>query len=121
MKEKLRVWWIPQVGLSDTFYIPVKSVEEGKKVMDILVAYDAFQLQNNIKPDYCNTGGLQVYNPEVADYEDWYLETEDDYFEDVDEYCEKCNSAKELEEFNHELFKQVNQINLNKFKEIQEY
>ena len=48
MKEKLRVWWIPQVGLSDAFYIPVKSVEEGKKVMDILAAYDAFQLQNNI-------------------------------------------------------------------------
>ena len=38
MKEKLRVWWIPQVGLSDAFYIPVKSVEEGKKVMDILAA-----------------------------------------------------------------------------------
>lgn len=34
MKEKLRVWWNPQVGSScDTFYVPVKSVEEGKKVM----------------------------------------------------------------------------------------
>lgn len=32
MDNKLRVWWIPQVSLScDTFYIPVQSVEEGKK------------------------------------------------------------------------------------------
>lgn len=107
MKEKLRVWWIPQVGLSDTFYIPVKSVEEGKKVMDILVAYDAFQLQNNIKPDYCNTGGLQVYNPEVADYEDWYLETEDDYFDNINDYCEQCERAEELTEFNQTLFEQI--------------
>ena len=77
--NKLRVWWIPQVGAgSEAFYVPVQSVEEGKRVMDMLATYDAYQLQNKIKPDYCNTGGLQIYNPEVADYEDWYLETEDD-------------------------------------------
>ena len=49
LNNKLRVWWIPQVGSSNRFYIPVKSVEEGKKVMDLLAAYDMFQLQNNIK------------------------------------------------------------------------
>lgn len=108
MKEKLRVWWNPQVGSScDTFYIPVESVEEGKKVMDLLAAYDMFQLQNNIKPDFCNTGGLQVYNPEIADYEDWYLETDDDYFDNVDDYCEQCEKAEELTEFNQALFEQI--------------
>lgn len=56
--SKLRVWWIPQVGNCDTFYVSVKSVEDGKRLFDILAAYDAFQLQNNVKPDYCNTGGL---------------------------------------------------------------
>lgn len=108
MKEKLRVWWNPQVGSScDTFYVPVKSVEEGKKVMDLLAAYDMFQLQNNIKPDFCNTGGLQVYNPEIADYEDWYLETGDDYFDNIDDYCEQCERAEELTEFNQTLFEQI--------------
>lgn len=106
MKEKLRVWWIPQVGSScDTFYIPVKSVEEGKKVMDLLAAYDMFQLQNNIKPDFCNTGGLQMFVD--GEWEDWHLETEDDYFEDIDEYCEQCDRSEELEEFNRALFKQI--------------
>lgn len=46
--SKLRVWWIPQVGVSKTFYIPVESPEEGKKVMDMLAAYDMFQLQENL-------------------------------------------------------------------------
>ena len=78
--SKLRVWWISQVGaISEAFYVPVQSVEEGKKVLDMLAAYDAFQLQNRIKPDYSNAGGLQIYNPEIADYEDWYLETEKNY------------------------------------------
>lgn len=108
MEQKLRVWWIPQVGVdSEAFYVPVQSVEEGKRVMDILAAYDAYQLQNRIKPDYSNVGGLQVYNPETADYEDWYLETEDDYFDDVDEYIESTDKANELEEFTQELFKQI--------------
>ena len=32
MRDKLRVWWIPQVGsTSKPFYVPVQSVEEGKK------------------------------------------------------------------------------------------
>lgn len=44
--SKLRVWWIPQVGMEQTFYIPVNSVEEGKKMIDVLAAYDAFQYQN---------------------------------------------------------------------------
>ena len=30
MNKKLRVWWIPQVPM-EAFYIPVESVEEGKK------------------------------------------------------------------------------------------
>lgn len=30
--SKLRVWWIPQVGADGgAFYIPVNTVEEGKK------------------------------------------------------------------------------------------
>lgn len=108
MNNKLRVWWNPQVGSCDIFYIPVQSVEEGKKVMDLLAAYDMFQLQNNIKPDFCNTGGLEMYVD--GEWEDWFLETEDNYFDSVDEYCEECEQcerAEELEEFSKCLFEQI--------------
>ena len=105
---KMRVWWIPQAGeTNEPFYIPVHNVEEARKILDILGAYDAYQLQNNIKPDYCNVGGLEVYNEETEDWEDWYIETENDYFDDVDEYIDSLDNAKEFQEFTEELYKQI--------------
>lgn len=90
--SKLRVWWVPQVGVSQAFYVPVSTPEEGKKVMDMLAAYDGFQLQNRIKPDYVNTGGLQMWNEEEQEWCDWYIETDDYYFDEfADEfYCIEC-------------------------------
>ena len=76
---KLRVWWIPQVP-GKPFHVPVDSVHEGVKVMDILANYDAFQLAQNIKPDYCNAGGLMMFDPEDStdgpdgSWCDWYDE-----------------------------------------------
>ena len=114
MNNKLRVWWMPQIPMK-SFYIPVNSVEEGKKVLDMLAAYDLFQLQNNVKPDFCNTGGLQILDEEENDWCDWYLETEDDYYESVDDYCEsdECEMKEELEEFNEVLFGQIYYSNLD--------
>ena len=106
MNKKLRVWWIPQIPMG-AFYMPVESVEDGKKVLDILAAYHAFKLQNNVKPDYTNVGGLQMFDEEEGEWNDWYLETEDDYFDDVDDYCEQCERAEELTEFNRTLFEQI--------------
>ena len=67
MKEgQLRVWWIPQVP-GEPFHVDVASVEEGVKIMDVLAEYDKFQYDNNIKPDYCNTGGLQMWNADMVE------------------------------------------------------
>lgn len=104
--SKLRVWWMPQLG-KEIFYVPVGTVEEGKKVMDILAAYDAFQLQNIVKPDYVNAGGIEMWNEEDKEWNDWYMETEDDFFDNVDDYCEQCENAEELNKFNKELFEQI--------------
>ena len=57
---KLQVWWIPQVPMA-AFYVPVKSVAMGVKIMTVLANYDRFQYENNIKPDYSNAGGLQIW------------------------------------------------------------
>lgn len=59
--EKFRVWWIPQIP-GEPFHVEVSSVEEGVKIMDVLAQYDLFQLAQNIKPDYSNTGGLEVFD-----------------------------------------------------------
>lgn len=101
--KKLRVWHIPQVP-GKQFYVYVDTIEEGKKVMDILAAYDLFQLENRIKPDFTNVQGLQMYEESENDWIDWDMETEDDYFDDVNDYLA---DNEELNEFSETLFSQL--------------
>ena len=60
-EKELRVWWIPQVPMQ-SFYVNIDSVSEGVKIMEVLAEYDRFQFENNIKPDYSNVGGLQMFD-----------------------------------------------------------
>lgn len=81
MKRKagdLQVWWVPQVPMN-AFEVDVSSVQEAVKVMDVLADYDMFQYENNIKPDYCNAGGLRRWCNDcdgegTPGWEDWYDE-----------------------------------------------
>jgi hypothetical protein len=82
--SKLRVWWIPQVPMRP-FHVEVADIKEAKKMLDVLARYDAFQLENNIKPDYCNTGGLECF--EDGEWCNWY--SEDGYgIDEVNEFGE---------------------------------
>lgn len=67
----LRVWWIPQVPMK-AFTVPVDSLDEGRKLCDVLADYDRFQYENNVKPDYVNMGGIQVYEPDGDGGMDWF-------------------------------------------------
>lgn len=74
MKPKhgdLRIWWIPQVPMK-AFNMPVKNLVEARLLLDTLAYYDLFQLENNVKPDYSNAGGLSVYDDiSEHDWIDW--------------------------------------------------
>ena len=105
--NKFRVWWCPQVPMK-SFYIPVESPEEGAKVMDLLAAYDCFQYNNNVKPDYANCGGLQYFCEEDGEWEDWYYEDGEVYYDNLDEYIEEQSDRRfEIVAFAEALFKQV--------------
>lgn len=67
----LKVWWIPQIP-GRPFERPVRNLQEAKLLVETLADYDAFQFKNNIKPDYCNAGGLMVYMGD--EWSDWYDE-----------------------------------------------
>ena len=75
----LQVWWIPQVPMK-AFTLPVKDVTEAILVLDTLAKYDLFQYHNNIKPDYSNAGGLNIF--EDGEWIEWYDEKEDEYIND---------------------------------------
>lgn len=80
----MRVWWIPQVPMK-AFYVPVSSIKEAKKILDVLGKYDAFQFENNVKPDYSNVGGLEIYEHNFDGEIDGWCEWYDDDGDGIDE------------------------------------
>lgn len=75
----LKVWWIPQVP-GTPFEVRVSSLAEAKKLLEVLADYDMFQLATRIKGDYCNMGGLTVF--EDGEWTDW----ESDNGEGIDKW-----------------------------------
>lgn len=73
----LRVWWIPQVPMK-AFKRDVEDLFQAMLLIETLADYDAFQFENKVKGDYCNTGGLEVF--EDGEWCDWQdPETGDDF------------------------------------------
>lgn len=69
--------------------MPVASIAEAKKVLEVLANYDIFQFENNIKPDFSNASGLECFQQYGAptspdDFPDW-CEWESDDGYNIDE------------------------------------
>lgn len=60
---ELRFWWIPQIPMK-AFTRKVATIAEGRMLEEAFADYDQFQLDNNIKPDYSNTGGIARWEPD---------------------------------------------------------
>ena len=83
-KNDLRVWWIPQVPMNP-FTVPVANIGEAKLILNTLANYDLFQFDNNIKPDYCNAGGLECFSQDDdGEWCEWYDEETGDGIDDVE-------------------------------------
>lgn len=86
--NKLRVWHIPQVPMKP-FIVEVETLQEGVNMLKALANYDLFQYENNIKPDYCNMNGLQMWDESLTEEDLIEMELEDkwvDWFIDHEEY-----------------------------------
>lgn len=93
----LFVWHIPQIPMKP-FHVPVDSPEEAIKILNVLAFYDMFQYENNIKPDYSNAQGLNVF--EDGEWTEWCSpngeEIDDyaEYLEFLDDYDHEANDPK---------------------------
>lgn len=81
---QLKVWWIPQVP-GKPFVVLLNSFAQAKVLLDALAQYDLFQLANNVKPDYSNAGGLEIYDASCTNgpgtnygWTDFYTDDGDD-------------------------------------------
>jgi hypothetical protein len=75
----LRVWWVPQLPCP-AFEVSVPDLQTADLLMSTLANYDLFQFEHRIRPDYCNTGGLQVF--ENGEWCDW-SNADGESFDDV--------------------------------------
>lgn len=80
----LQVWWIPQLGMENTFRVPVLTAEEGCRLFTTLASYDLFQHANRIKPDFSNAGGLSIYVEDVGEGAPGWEEWEDEWGDNVE-------------------------------------
>lgn len=81
---QFRVWHNCQIGKVNNFYTKVNSIEEAWNMINTLAQYDIFQYENRIKPDYCNSNGLEYFDEEENDWLEWY----DDDGYDIREHFE---------------------------------
>lgn len=88
MKATMRVWHIPQVPM-EPFNVPVSSVDDAIRIINILADYDLFQFENNIKPDYRNMCGL-----EVLEGDEW-VEWESEDFMTIDDVMRERDIEQE--------------------------
>jgi hypothetical protein len=70
-----RVSWVPQIPM-EAFHVSVANLAQAKLILKTLADYDRFQFENNVKPDYCNAGGLEVFRD--GDWEEWESDDGDD-------------------------------------------
>lgn len=86
MKLRFRVWHIPQVPMK-AFLAEVPTYEEAVRLKDALASYDLFQFENNVKPDYCNANGIQVFDYSLSktDLQDMGLDDAWSDFEDQED------------------------------------
>lgn len=93
---KFRVWHIPQVP-GKAIKIEVPTWAEALRLQNALTQYDLFQLNNNIKPDFCNASGIQFYDYTISDDELAEMELDDRWVdvEDFDDLQSRIDDYKE--------------------------
>lgn len=67
----LRIWYVPQVPMK-AFTEPVETVAEGNRLLDVIYRLALFELENRVKPDYSNMGGVARWETDGEGGFDWY-------------------------------------------------
>ena len=69
-KTQYRLWHIPQIP-GKSFKVESSNLEYLANLCDVLQRYDLFQYENNIKPNYANITGIEVWEDNGEVY-GWY-------------------------------------------------
>jgi hypothetical protein len=82
------------------FTVPVRTFREARLLLSTLADYDRFQFENRIKPDYCNAGGLQAFDPDDTEdgpygyWSDYYPDSGDEFDDLTDEQIDELDAQR---------------------------
>lgn len=82
----MRVWWKSRFSNRLNMHIPIENEIEGKKILDVLLAYDMLQYRHS-RTGYENIGGIEIF--ENGEWRDWYIDDENGYYDDIEEYLKE--------------------------------
>ena len=78
-RTRFRVWWIPQVPGEPFYSEELMSFAEARAIEHTLSRYDMFLLENRIRLDFSNTGGIEYWDEtegawvsiDESEYDEW--------------------------------------------------
>ena len=72
---KLRIMHKPRLEMTEPFIVEVNSLEEAKKIIDLLNEYDAFQYVNLISSNdgLLNSNELEQWDENKNEWLKWYV------------------------------------------------
>ena len=85
MSIRFRVWHIPQIPMQ-AFRREVGSFETAHVLEGALAAYDLFEFENRVKPDYANVGGVEFWDDTEGEWSDVDTETSFELKYFIEEY-----------------------------------
>ena len=59
--SKFKAWYIPQVPMK-AFEVERGSAAEALAALDLITDFSIFEFDNKVKPDYCDAGGVTVWD-----------------------------------------------------------
>jgi hypothetical protein len=59
--KRFKAWYIPQVPMK-AFEVEVSTAAEAKAALEMITNFSIFELENKIKPDYFDAGGVMVWD-----------------------------------------------------------
>lgn len=70
--QKYRVWYVPQIPM-EAFFYETDDLGTAQTVLDALAGFASFEYDNNLKPDYADAGGIELYDEEYGweEYSDY--------------------------------------------------
>ena len=64
----LLIWWVPKLPMKP-YRRHVSCLLEAKRLLEVLAEYDDFQMDNHVRADASNAGGLEVFD--AGAWRDW--------------------------------------------------